>query len=185
MTIWITSDHHFGHKNIKDYCNRPFESTEEMDDVLIQKWNSTIKANDLVYHLGDFCFGGYKNAEIFLSRLKGRIKFIRGNHDTSWFNKLDVEQKLSDIFELKLNKELFVLSHYPLLSWNKSYYGSTNCHGHTHGTIGKMGVSTDNKLPNDGKRGIRIDVGVDTNNFFPYSIEEILERVRNDHPKND
>lgn len=178
MTTWITSDHHFGHKNIINYSGRPFTSIEEMDEVMIQRWNSKIKKNDLVYHLGDFCFGSYTNAHKYLSNLKGRISFIKGNHDSSWIKKLDEKQILSDIFELKLNKNMFVLSHYPLLSWHKSPYGSTNCHGHTHGTIGLLSDARDNKILEGGKRGKRIDVGVDTNNFYPYSIEEILEKVR-------
>ena len=43
--------------NIIEYCNRPFKDTNEMNEYIIQKWNSVVKENDIVYHLGDVGFG--------------------------------------------------------------------------------------------------------------------------------
>ena len=84
--LFFTSDTHFGHENIITFCNRPFESIEEHDRVLIQNWNSVVTPDDTVFHLGDFCFGnGYKWYEI-LGQLNGHIYLIRGNHDDKNLN---------------------------------------------------------------------------------------------------
>ena len=79
MSVYLISDTHFGHKNIISYCNRPFSSVEEMDKTLIKNWNSVVKKEDTVYHLGDFAFGNKEFTQkiikqlnqLFLHRQKG------------------------------------------------------------------------------------------------------------------
>ena len=51
MTIWFTADQHFGHTNIIEYCNRPYDTIDEMDADLIQYWNQVVGRYDVVYHL--------------------------------------------------------------------------------------------------------------------------------------
>src|SRR5271166_5248346 len=80
MAIWFTSDHHFGHKNIITYCNRPFDSVDEMNEALVVAWNNLVKLDDTVYYVGDFSL---KPAlmEQFAPRLHGKKILIAGNHD--------------------------------------------------------------------------------------------------------
>ena len=73
MTTWFTADTHFGHANVIRYCERPFASVQEMDDVLIENWNYIIKPKDTVYHLGDFTLAGKEKANDYFSRLNGKI----------------------------------------------------------------------------------------------------------------
>ena len=40
--IWFIADSHFSHKNVIDYCNRPFCSVEEMNSALIYNWNKIV-----------------------------------------------------------------------------------------------------------------------------------------------
>ena len=74
MNIWFTSDLHLGHGNIIKYCNRPFKDIEHMNRALIDNWNSRVKLNDVVFHVGDFCFknspGGKSGEGIRLSAIE-------------------------------------------------------------------------------------------------------------------
>lgn len=64
MKVFVISDTHFGHKNIIDYCNRPFKSIEEMDEALIKNWNETVSNDDVVIHLGDFGLGKKSTSQV-------------------------------------------------------------------------------------------------------------------------
>lgn len=82
MKTFFVADTHFGDDNIRRYENRPFETTEEMDTVLIENWNSAVTVNDEVYVLGDFGASGYE--EVILSREVAMIRFSAcENSDTT------------------------------------------------------------------------------------------------------
>lgn len=103
--IYFTSDPHFGHNNIVDFCNRPFydefEETdvgggimkrrlktprvEAMDAGLIDRWNSVVNPDDTVYVLGDWAMGRAENGISKARRLHGNKFLIPGNHDKCWF----------------------------------------------------------------------------------------------------
>lgn len=136
MKEYITSDLHFGHKNIIKYENRPFQDVEEMDNCLINMWNNTVNDNDLVYILGDFSwYGGAKTIEI-LKRLKGRKILIVGNHDCNYLDKIDFDKSLFEEIcyykEIKRNKRLICMMHYPIANWNGEEHGSIHLFGHIH-----------------------------------------------------
>ncbi len=179
--IWFTSDHHFGHKNIIEFCNRPYRTIEEMDEQLISNWNERAKKNDTVYYLGDFTLG--KVALKYIVQLNGIIKFIPGGHDTTWLRKLgnslaEKHELLPALTSIKV-PGLLVLCHYPLLTWEQSHYGSIHLHGHSHNTLGTITNSGDERIhPEEGgKHGKRMDVGVDAQNYFPISLDEVIERL--------
>lgn len=73
VKIWFTSDLHFGHKNIIRFCDRPWNSVEEMDEALINNWNSVVGDDDIVFDLGDFAFASNGRWKELLQRLKGDI----------------------------------------------------------------------------------------------------------------
>lgn len=159
MTTYVTSDLHFGHKNIIKYCNRPFASVEEMDETLIANWNKTVSPNDTIWILGDFSFHKADQTAAIIARLNGYHHMIMGNHDRGWGKGYDFyrAQMLSvdDYLRLELDSHKFVLCHFPFASWERGY---VNLHGHTHGQGPKYFA--------------QLDVGVDSHSYTPISVHE-------------
>jgi calcineurin-like phosphoesterase family protein len=79
--IWFTSDPHFGHKNIIEYCHRPWSDIKKMNQGLIDNWNALVKEEDQVYLLGDVSFVDNEWTGSLLRKLHGVIYHIKGNHD--------------------------------------------------------------------------------------------------------
>ena len=127
---WFISDNHFNHKNIIKYCNRPFENVKEMDEYMIEQWNSVIKEGDLVYHLGDFALGlNPDEYNELIERLNGQIILIRGNHDRKG------KEFLKRVGFINIHKKLiidnYVLTHRPQ-DESQIPEGFKNIHGHIH-----------------------------------------------------
>ena len=159
MNTWFTADTHFGHANIIKYCKRPFSDSVEMDKAIIANWNNVVGKNDLVYHLGDFCFG---NFEFYFRQLNGLIVFVKGNHDReAWKNRNRFYAHSDSYREVEVQGQEITLCHYAMRVWNKSHYGAWNLYGHSHGS-----------LPDD-PNARAIDVGVDCHSFTPISFEQV------------
>lgn len=79
---WFVSDTHFGHTNLITIQPRPWaKDAQEMDNILIERWNDVIHPSDQVYHLGDVSFRNANETAVILSKLKGNIHLVPGNHD--------------------------------------------------------------------------------------------------------
>ena len=78
---YFTSDMHYGHANIIDYCNRPFESLDEMTNEMVNRWNEIVTEDDTVYVVGDVFLCPTSEGESIVKRLNGRKILIKGNHD--------------------------------------------------------------------------------------------------------
>ncbi|TCI90737.1 metallophosphoesterase [Tenacibaculum sp. M341] len=166
--IFFTSDHHFGHKNIIKFSNRPFESVEEMDEELIKRWNSKVKPNDRVYHLGDVSLGDSDSLKDILSRLNGKIYLIKGNHEGVATQHKNRFEWIKDYFELSVRdedapngKQKIMLFHYAMKVWRSSFRGTWHLYGHSHGN-----------LPDD-INSLSFDVGVDCHDYYPISYQEV------------
>ena len=130
--VWLITDTDFGHGNIlnfKDaqgYPVRPFSSVEEMDEDMIENWNSSVEDGDKVYHLGDVAIPrvGLKT----LSRLSGRKVLIRGNHDI--FKLSDYAKYFKDIRAYHVLNG-WILSHVPIHPGSLGRW-TGNIHGHLH-----------------------------------------------------
>jgi len=140
--MWWTSDTHFGHRNVIRFCDRPYSSVEEMDEAIIEEWNSKVGPNDTVYHLGDFSF--YRKVDVAISlleKLNGNIFFIKGNHDSNQFLKkaitMDKVLGVRDIYSVKIDdsdaphgKQRIVMCHYAMEIWDRAHYGAWHLFGH-------------------------------------------------------
>ena len=122
MAYYYIADLHFGHNAILNFDNRPFGSTEEMEEVLVANWNAVVQPEDTVFILGDFC---WKQADEWLRiirRLKGSKVLIQGNHDLSTYPP-ELRKEFADIKEYKEihdNGRNVILSHYPILFYKRS-----------------------------------------------------------------
>jgi calcineurin-like phosphoesterase family protein len=164
MTVWFTSDSHFGHANIIKHTNRPFTSVASMDAHMIAQWNGVVRpTKDEVWHLGDFAFRSTENPGEYLSRLNGIKRLVHGNHDSDEVKKLPGWASSQPMAEIKVNGIRIVLLHYAMKVWNASHHGSLHFYGHSHGN-----------LPGDRQS---CDVGVDAWDFRPVRLEEIQERL--------
>ena len=165
--IWFTSDPHFGHKGVIDYCNRPFDSVEEMDEALIKNWNDRVKKGDKIYILGDMFFGSADHAHGILKRLNGQKFLIYGNHDarlrSGSFEKYF--QWRGDLKEIKIDEQRFVLCHFAMRTWHKQHKGAIHLYGHSHGN-----------LPED-PHSLSMDVGVDACDYAPIHLHDVLTRM--------
>lgn len=170
--MFFGADHHFGHENIMHFCDRPFPSVQAMNREMIEKHNSIVGPNDIYFHLGDVTLG--QDAGIYLSQMNGRFFIVPGGHDHRWleyhdgplYSKYSQVVILPNLWTLEIQTGgkypiVIAMCHYAMRVWDRSHYGSYHVYGHSHGKI------TD-PFPNS------MDVGVDTNNFYPYMLDEVL-----------
>ena len=171
MKYLFSSDYHLGHANIIKYCNRPFKSLEQMNKTIIRNHNERVKKDDIVFHIGDFCFknssskkgeGIRTTAQEWESKLNGKIIHIKGNHDKNNSTKTIIERMVIGYGGKRIN-----LVHRPEhcdVDYNINFTG----HVHQNWEIERIRhafLFTD-----------CINVGVDVWRFMPVTFEEINKR---------
>jgi len=170
MNTWFSADLHLGHANIINYCNRPFYHIDHMNAELIRRWNERVKPEDLVFHVGDFCFKSNTNRGEGINvkpitweeQLNGKIIFLRGNHDKNNSVKTKIHSLVINIDGHYIN-----LVHDPIKA-DANY--KINLCGHIHEKWQIKRI----------KKGFSftdcINIGVDVWDFRPISYEEIKSR---------
>jgi calcineurin-like phosphoesterase family protein len=160
---FILSDTHFCHDNILHYTDRPFRDVDEMDNIMVERWNTVVSERDRVFHLGDFTLCNKARAKNIISQLNGDITLVLGNHDRrktdSWW--LDVG--IGTVYRYPIIFEgIFIMSHEPVVHINETL-PYINLHGHTH-----------NKIIYS-KQHINCCVEID--DYTPQNLDEIIGRV--------
>lgn len=162
--LWLTSDTHFNHFKVIEYCNRPFSSLEEMNDILTARWNEKVQPEDTVYHCGDFSFGNFERMLETRKQLNGTIVLIRGNHDRFTNAKGEALglNVAGTIVDLNLNGTVFRMTHRPPTQ-ELMLPGAHHLCGHVH----------DRWKARDGV----LNVGVDQWDFYPLSFEDAVQAL--------
>ena len=170
--IYFTADTHFDHANIIHLCGRPYESTQQMNEDMIEKWNRKVTNNDTVYIMGDMFFRS-KDSEAILRRLRGKKHLTIGNHDT-WLKRVDADkyfEKISHYITVSDGRRGLVLCHYPQICWphqRRSYMIHGHIHADTDGDYWPLITARENLL----------NAGVDINGFEPVTFDELVENNR-------
>lgn len=175
--IWFTSDTHFCHDRGFVYEPRGFSNIQEMNEAIVERWNSVVAPGDTVYHLGDAMLNDNVAGMEYLKRLNGNIIMVRGNHDTN--ARLTVYATAPNVIEvgeyanvIKYKGISFYISHYPTMTSNleKSSHIKehvVNLYGHTH-----QMTNFYQNIP------FMYHVGMDSHNCYPVDIDTIIEDIK-------
>lgn len=178
QNVFFTSDLHLFHHNVIRFDARPFLNIPEMNQAILDNWNSVVKEDDIVFNLGDAVHhyqGLNEDLTEFLNKFNGKIFYIRGNHEdnleaiknSKWTVLGDRIQNI----HIAEDNQWINLCHFPIRVWDKAHYGSWHLFGHLHG-----GCKDDNLDPlNEDLRLKCLDVGIMNNEFMPFSYQQVKE----------
>jgi len=186
--IWFTSDLHLGHKNIikklsdwESGGQRDFNSIEEMDKTILNGINDNVQEGDTLFILGDSMFGKKDYTSLFNSIECKNLYVMAGNHcHTGNLKEVCAEFDYPYISaygdDLIINNKDYVISHYPILSWNKMGRGSVHLYGHVHDSFNLI----KNPITEYFTSMRTFDVGVDSafrifGKYIPFNLEYILD----------
>lgn len=171
--IYFTSDTHFyNKKRLPRIGQRSFYDTAEKNTFMIQQWNRTVTSEDEVYILGDFSDGTAKQTEYLLKQLNGKKYLVIGNNDR-YLDDKDFNRELFEwtkhYYELHTLNTKFVLFHFPIEAWSGYSNDRVHLHGHIHRPLAMYEPIR------------RYEVGVDSHDGRPVSINTVWEAVKKYH----
>jgi len=166
MNTFFISDHHFGHANVLTFKRsdgsplRSFSHVDEMNEHMVERWNSVVKSTDKVYHLGDIALN--HKYLYFLDRCNGEKVLIKGNHDTG-----KISQYMPYFKDIRGSHQFdgVLLTHIPVHPASLARWG-LNIHGHLHSNV----VTQE---PWDKPDPRYFNVSVERLNYTPISYDEI------------
>lgn len=162
---------HFGHANIIKYCQRPFASTDEMDQTIIDNWNSVVGVDDLVYIIGDITMSfSKKRMKAIFDQLNGTKILIKGNHDKGHIPYAAFESVVERLHIIGDGYD-FILVHDPAEAAANHMDEQKYLCGHLH------------SFPQNRVYKNWIDVGVDANNFTPILLDECIKLFKDESEK--
>lgn len=183
---FVISDTHFGHTNSWEKFKlangdplRPFTSTEEMDETMVERWNAKVGPHDVVYHLGDVVIN--KKSLHHVKRLNGKKRLVRGNHDIFKDREYN-EAGFESLYGVRVFVDKFIMSHIPLHPDCITERFKVNVHGHTHANevmwmqMKNNGLGVTTYEPGVDPR--YLCVSVEHTNYEPLHFDEIEARIQ-------
>ena len=172
MTIWITSDTHWGHKNIMKFCPesraRFRDDVAYMNEAMIREWNDLIGTDDTVYILGDVAFLPAEKAVATVRRLNGVKILVEGNHDRKLLQDPDFRdcfEQVHKYLDAQFNETKVVMFHYPIAEWDQMHRGAVHFHGHLHGGTSSL------------ENYRALDVGMDATGAIAITMERAIAQA--------
>ena len=180
---FVISDTHFGHQGVCEFLRddgvtklRPFATAEEMDEHLIDRWNSRVGVRDKIYHLGDVVIN--RRALPTLARLNGDKVLIRGNHDI--FRDTEYREYFRELRAYHVLNGM-ILSHIPVHEASLGRFG-VNIHGHLHANRVRRALGVDastGAVTYSDQVDVRYHcVCVEQTDFAPILLEDVIKRIR-------
>lgn len=170
--IYLTSDTHFTHSQPFIYKERGFNSIEEMNEKIVENWNSIVQPEDVIYHLGDVMLGDLESGIEYLKRLNGHIYIAIGNHDTETriraYTACRNVEAVEFGYRLKHGKKSCILTHYPTITANMDNIRVPSFYGHTHQKTNFYEPYRD-----------MYHVGMDSHSCYPIHIDAALKELYN------
>ena len=128
---YFVSDPHFRHEGITSFERHNFNSFQEHDEFLINKfteWAKKLKPDDEFWVLGDW---GDTEFLFIMDIFPCKTCFVYGNHDAQ-IDKSKFELHFDEVYEypVYLSNKL-VVSHIPVAVFEDQI----NIHGHLHGAV--------------------------------------------------
>jgi calcineurin-like phosphoesterase family protein len=174
MKTYVTSDLHFGHKNIMTFCPvtraRFRNDVDYMNNAMVEEWNARVNPEDTVYILGDVAFMSGSDAGRMVNRLNGTKILIEGNHDRKTLQDQTFRSAFAEVhkyLQVVHDGHRIVMFHYPILEWDQMHRGALHFYGHLHG--GKSGL----------EQYRAFDVGMDSTGEIVVSIDYVINRIKN------
>jgi calcineurin-like phosphoesterase family protein len=168
VTRYVVSDLHLDHANIIDYCDRPFEDVDEMNDRLVANWNDVVDPTDTVLFGGDLTVSTeFSDFQQWIDRLNGSIRFVLGNHDTTIVPGLD-GISVCEHYQFTFRDVPFLCVHDPADA--PSNWDGWVLHGHHHN-------NWPDEYPFVDHEERRVNVSVELIEYTPIRMSDLLECI--------
>lgn len=178
MKTWITSDTHWGHKNIMSFCPetraRFRNDVAYMNEAMVLEWNAKVQPEDTVYILGDVAFLPAQKAAEYINRCNGIKILVEGNHDRKTLNDHSFRNCFREVhkyLDVVYDGHKCIMFHYPIAEWDQMHKGSLHFHGHLHG--GKSGL----------EKYRCMDVGMDSTGEIVITMERAIRMIKDNEIK--